>query len=96
MFEINSIYSVIETPRSFAAKFRKRVKKPGETAEDSAFDFKRLYDKANGYRDKKSRNEDFTKQFLDGLHDDEIRFQVEYHKEPKSIDEVVFHVVNMI
>ena len=31
---------------------------------------------------------------MDGLRDEEVRFDVEYHKEPQTIDEAVYHVVN--
>ena len=38
--------------------------------------------------------EDLLRRFLDGLYDDKARFQVEYVKEPKTIDEAVFFVVD--
>ncbi|MES9905514.1 MAG: hypothetical protein ABW168_22905 [Sedimenticola sp.] len=65
-------------------------------AEDFAADLKMLYDKGHGYRDRKTRNEDLVRRFLDGLYDEEVRFEVEYHKEPETIDEAIFHVVNFI
>ncbi len=94
--EPNSRYRVIHTARSYAAKFSKRSQKYGETAEDFAADLKMLYDKGHGYRDRRTRNEDLVRIFLDGLVDEEVRFEVEYHKEPVTIDEAVFHVVNFI
>ena len=94
--ELNCRFRVIETSRSFAAKFSRRCQKIGETAEEYASELKTLYDKAHGYRDVQTRNEDLVRRFLDGLRDDQIRFQVEYHKEPETIDEAVFHVVNLI
>jgi hypothetical protein len=94
--ELDSRYKKIETARSFAAKFSRRSQKYGETAEEYAADLKRLYDKAHGYRDRRTRAEDLVRRFLDGLLDDDIRFEVEYHKEPHTIDEAVFHVVNLI
>jgi hypothetical protein len=33
---------------------------------------------------------------LDGLRDDDIRFEVEYNKEPETIDDAVFQVVSYI
>jgi len=33
---------------------------------------------------------------LDGLLDSDVRFEVEYHKEPKDLEEAVFQVVNLI
>jgi hypothetical protein len=53
-----------------------------------------LYDKAHGYRDRRTRDEDLVRRFLDGLRDEEMKFLIEYHKEPSNIDEALFHVVN--
>ena len=92
--ELSSRFRVIQTPRSFAAKFSRRVQRIGETAEEYANDLKLLYDKAHGYRERQLREEDLVRRFLDGLRDEDIRFSVEYHKEPSSIDEAVYHVVN--
>lgn len=94
--ELNSRFRKIETARSFAAKFSNRMQEAGETIEEYAADLKRLYDKAHGYRDRRTRDEDLVRRFLDGLKDEELKFQVEYHKEPSNIDEAVFHVVNLI
>lgn len=94
--EMNNRFRIIETPRSFAAKFSRRNQRIGETAEDYAADLKLLYDKAHGYRDRRTRDEDLVRRFLDGLRDEEVKFEVEYHKEPSSIDEAVFQVVNFI
>lgn len=94
--ELTRRYRVIETSRSFAAKFSQRNQRHGETAEDYAADLKRLYDRAHGHRDRRTRDEDLVRKFLDGLIDQETKFAVEYHKEPKDIDEAVFHVVNLI
>ena len=43
-----------------------------------------------------TREEDLVRKFLDGLKDDDIRFEVEYHKEPHTIDEAVYYVVSLI
>ncbi len=94
--EITSRFRVVETAQSFAAKFSRRTQRHGETAEDYAADLKRLYDRAHGYRDRRTRDEDLVRRFLDGLCDEEIRVDVEYHKEPKNIDEAVYHVVNLL
>ena len=96
MHELNIRFRVIETARAYAAKFSRRSQKIGETAEEFASDLKVLYDKAHGFRDRKTRDEDLVRRFLDGLRDDDVRFEVEYHKEPETIDEAVFHVVNFI
>lgn len=94
--EMNSRFRVVQTARSYAAKFSRRCQKHGETVEDFAADLKLLYDKGHGYRDRRTRDEDLVRRFLDGLMDDDIRFEVEYHKEPRNIDEAVFHVVHLI
>jgi hypothetical protein len=93
--ELNNRYRIIETPRSFPVKFSKRNQKVGETAEEFAVELKVLYDKAHGFRDRKTREEDLVRRFLDGLRDDEVCYEVEYHKEPEAIDDAVLHVVNL-
>lgn len=94
--ELSRRYRVIETSRSFAAKYSKRNQRHGETAEEYAAELKRLYDKAHAQRDRHTRDEDLVRRFLDGLLDQDVKFSVEYYKEPKDIDEAVFHVVNLI
>jgi hypothetical protein len=94
--EMSNRFRVVETSRSFAAKFSRRNQRVGETAEAYAAELKLLYDKAHGYRDRRTRDEDLVRRFLDGLRDDDARFEVEFHKEPESIDDAVYHVVNFI
>ncbi|XP_053385508.1 uncharacterized protein LOC123539473 [Mercenaria mercenaria] len=96
MSELTRRYRVIETSRSFAAKFSRRNQKHGETVEEYAAELKRLYGKAHGHRDRHIRDEDLVRRFLDGLLDQDTKFEVEYHKEPMDIDEAVYHVVNLI
>lgn len=94
--ELNSRFHTIETEKTYAAKFSQRVQKHDETAEDYAAELKRLYSKAYKNRDCQTRQEDLVRRFLDGLRDQEARFEVEYHKEPEDIDKAVYHVVNFI
>ena len=47
-------------------------------------------------RDEHTSKEDLVRRFLDGLRDEEARWEVEYVKEPEDIDEAVYHVVNYI
>ena len=42
------------------------------------------------YRDKRTRDEDLVRRFLDGLYDEEVGFEVEFNKDPRNIDEAVF------
>ncbi len=94
--EINSRFRVVETARSFAAKFSRRNQRHGETAEEYAADLKMLYDKAHGFRDRQTRDEDLVRRFLDGLLDEDVRFEVEFHKEPHNIYEAVYQAVNLL
>ncbi|MEW8547165.1 MAG: hypothetical protein AB2693_26945, partial [Candidatus Thiodiazotropha sp.] len=94
--ELNSRFRVVETQKTFAAKFSQRVQRVDETAEEYAADLKRLYAKAYQFRDSKTKQEDLVRRFLDGLRDSEARFEIEFHKEPEDIDEAVYHAVNFI
>lgn len=94
--ELNSRYRKVETSKTFAAKFSRRVQKVGETAEQFAAELKRLYDRAHKSRSETTRQEDLVRRFLDGLRDDEARFEVEFHKEPEDIDDAVYQVVNFV
>ena len=94
--ELNSRFRVVETKRAFASKFSQRVQKPNETVEEYAADLKRLYSKAYQQRDAKTRQEDLVRKFLDGLKDNDARFEIEYNKEPEDIDQTVYHAVNFI
>ena len=78
--ELTRMYRLIETSRSFLAKFSRRNQKHGEKAEDYAAELERLYDKAHKRRDRSTRDEDLVRRFLDGLVDQEVKFEVEYHK----------------
>lgn len=94
--ELNSRFRVVETQKTFAAKFSQRTQKHDETVEEYAADLKRLYFKAYKSRDSKTRQEDLVRRFLDGLKDSEARFEIEYNKEPEDIDDAVYHAVNFM
>ena len=94
--ELENRFRVVETEKTYRAKFSHRNQKAGETVESYAAELKRLYDKAYPRRDRDTRREDLLRKFLDGLYDDQTRLQVEYIKEPKDIDEAVFEVVNYL
>ncbi|KAH3858137.1 hypothetical protein DPMN_100757 [Dreissena polymorpha] len=96
VYELTARYRVIETPQAFAAKLSKRNQRQGETAEEYDAELQRLYDKAHPNRARGIRNEDLVRKFLDGLLDSDVRFEVEYHKEPKDLEEAVFQVVSLI
>ena len=94
--EIGYRFRVVETSKTFAAKFSRRDQRGGETAEEYAAELKCLYDKAHPSRDSRTRKEDLVRRFLDGLRDDDIRCEIEFVKEPTDIDEAVYHAVNLI
>ena len=94
--ELNSRFRVVETEKSFAAKFSQRSQRTDETVEEFAADLKRLYAKAYKNRDCRTKQEDLVRRFLDGMKDNEARFEIEYHKEPDDIDQAVYHAVNFI
>ena len=94
--ELNSRFRVVGTEKTFAAKFSQGTQKPNETVEEYAAELKRLYSKAYKFRDTNTRHQDLVRRFLDGLKDDEARFEIDFHKEPVDIDEAVFHAVNFI
>ena len=94
--ELRTRFHKIETTKRFHAKFSNRSQKPGETAEEFAAELKRLYDHAHANRDSQTRKEDLLRRFLDGLQDDQTRFHVEFIKDPETIDEAVYEVINLI
>lgn len=92
--ELNNRFRVVETRKTYIAKFSNRQQKPGERVEDYAAELKNLYDKAHPKRDSETREEDLLRRFLDGLADGDAQFHVEYVKEPENIDEAVLQAVN--
>ena len=91
--ELESRFRVVETKKTYAAILSHRNQKPGECVEDYAAELKKLYSKAHPHRDSQTRQEDLLRRFFDGLSDEKARVQVEYVKDPKSIDEAVDAVV---
>ena len=94
--ELTNRFRKIETKKTFGPKFSHREQKPDETIEEFAADLKRLYDKAYLNRDETTRHEDLLRRFLDGLQDENASFHVEYVKEPETIDQAVYEVINFI
>lgn len=75
-------------------QFNRRDQKPGETAIQYGAELKRLYDKAYPNRNSGTRYEDLLRRFLDGINDENARFQIEFVKDPEYIDEAIRHVIN--
>ena len=94
--KLNSTFRVVETKRTFAAKFSQQVQRPNETVEEYAADLKRLYSKAQQSRDARTRKEDLVRRFLNGLRDNDARFEIEYNKEPEDRDKAVNHAINFL
>ena len=93
--ELGSRFRVVRTHRTFAAAFSHRSQKP-ESTEDYAAELKKLYCKAHPRRDPTTREEDLLWHFFDGLQDDTVRTQVEFVKDPKTLDEAVDAVVGFL
>ncbi|KAH3700776.1 hypothetical protein DPMN_075755 [Dreissena polymorpha] len=55
-----------------------------------------LYDKGHPHRDRRTRDDDLVRQFLDGLLDQDAHFEVEFNKEPTSIEDAVFYAVSFL
>ena len=92
--ELNSRFRVVVTKKTYGAQFSHRSQKSSESVEEYAAELKRLYDKAHANRDEETRHENLLRKFLDGLYDEKARFQVEYVKEPRDIDEAVYQGVD--
>lgn len=92
--ELKSRFRVVETARTYSAKFSTRDQIQGESVQDYAAELKRLYDKAHASRDRQTRQEDLLRRFLDGLNDERARFQVEFVKQPDNIDSAVYEVIS--
>ena len=67
-----------------------------ESIQEFVADLKMLYDKGFPRRDRDTRREDLLRPFLAGLQNNDARVHVELNKEPRTIDEVLYHVINYI
>lgn len=75
--ELNKRFSTIETARSYKLLFNRRDQKPGETTIQYGTELKRLSVKAYPNRNSWNRCEDLLLRLLDGLNDENARFQIE-------------------
>ena len=91
--ELNSRFRKVEIPRVFASLFHNRVQGENESVQDFAVELRCLYFKAYKHRNKQTREEDLLQRFLSELRDDNMRFSIEFHKEPSSLDEAVYYAV---
>ena len=93
VYELRKRFQTFETPRMYQSQYEKRRQKSGEDAHSFASELKRLYDKAYPGRPRSIRDEDLVRKFFDGLLDVKASVQVEYHKNPTSIDHAVYEVI---
>ena len=93
---LNYQVDLVETTKIFEARFTRRNQRHDESVEAYASELKMLYDRAHPQRDRRTREEDLVRRFLDGLQDEEARFEVKFHKEPTTVDEAVFNVATYL
>ena len=92
--ELENRFGEVDTTKIYITKFYHRHQMHNESVQEYSAELKRLYDKGFPRRDKVTRQEDLLRAFFLGLQDDDARVHVELNKEPKSIDEAVYHVIN--
>lgn len=88
--ELERRFKVNETPQTCARQFYRRKLRSGETLKQFAADLKALVRKAfpTGLN-RWAMEQMLIKQFFDGLDDDELRYNVEYLKMPRDLDDAV-------
>ena len=88
--ELQRRFKTTETPQTCARQFYRRRLRSGETLKEFASDLKTLVRKAypSGLN-RWAMEQMLVKQFFDGLGDDELRYNIEYVKMPKGLDEAV-------
>ena len=92
--ELKNRFRKVINPKTYSTKFSACNQRVNQSAEEYAAELKMLYDKAFPARDRKTRNEDLLRRFLNGLYDKDAKFQVEYVKNPEDIDTAVDELVN--
>jgi hypothetical protein len=92
--ELENRFGEVDTAKIYITKCYHRHQMHNDSVQEYSAELKRLYDKGFPRRDKVARQEDLLRAFFLGLQDDDARVHVELNKEPKSIDEAVYHVIN--
>jgi hypothetical protein len=88
--ELERRFKTTETPQTCARHFYRRKLRSGETIKNFAADLKTLVRKAYPQGlDRSAMEQMLIKQFFDGLEDDDLRYNVEYLKMPKDLDDAV-------
>ena len=91
--ELDACYHKVESKQNYRRQLTGISQKPGKSEQELAAEIKRLYDKAYPNQDREVRCEDLLNLFFGTLADDDARPTVEFHKDPRDIDEAVDHVV---
>ena len=94
--ELGNRFGEVDTTRMYISKFNNRRQMFNESIQEFAADLKMLYDKSFPRRDRDTRREDLLRTFLAGLQNNDARIHVELNKEPRTIDEALYHVINYI
>lgn len=94
--ELGNRFGEVDTTRIYISKFNNRRQMFNESIQEFAADLKMLYDKGFPRRDRDTRREDLLRTFLAGLQNNDARIHVELNKEPRTIDEALYHVINYI
>ena len=92
VYEVGMRFRVVQSTKAFAAEFARRDQQLNESLESYAAKLKSLQHNAYPRRYPQTRQEDLLQRFLDGLQDQEARVRVEFHKEPETIDDAVYHL----
>ena len=94
--ELGNKFGEVDTTRIYISKFNNRRQMFNGSIQEFAADIKMLYDKGFPRIDRDTRREDLLRTFLAGLQNNDARIHVELNKEPRTIDEALYHVINYI
>ena len=87
--ELKNRYRKVENPETFAVMFANRSQQATESVQDFAAELTMLYDKAHPHRDARTRREDLRRRWLDGVRDRKAAKQVEFVKNPRTMEEAI-------
>jgi hypothetical protein len=93
--EMTTRYQLLESAKTYSVQFSHRNQTQGELLEEYAAELKRIYDKAHNNRGAAIRREDLLRRFLDGILDREASVQIEFFKQPATIDEAMQWVADL-
>ena len=91
--ELDACYCKVESKQNYRRQLTGISQTPGESEQELAAEIKRLCDKAYPNQDREVWHEDLLNLFFGTLADDDASQTVEFHNDPRDIDEAVDHVV---